>query len=86
MIQTTLHVNSLLQKLAASSTLKRVPPTGAPKAADTPAAAPPDTRSRISWSDRNSSNSWKIRIEAKKENKNPNKFWCLIENSLSYWN
>jgi hypothetical protein len=49
---TTLQVNDWLQKLAASSTENRVPPTGAPNAADTPDAAPPDTKSRISWSSR----------------------------------
>ena len=52
---TTLHVKDWLQKLAASSTENRVPPTGAPKAADTPEAAPPDTKSRISWSSLNPS-------------------------------
>lgn len=45
---TTLHVRDWLQKLAASSTENSVPPTGAPNAADTPEAAPPDTKSRIS--------------------------------------
>lgn len=45
---TTLQVRELLQKLAASSSENSVPPTGVPKAADTPAAAPPDTKSRIS--------------------------------------
>lgn len=45
---TTCHTRSVFQKLAASSTLNRVPPTGAPKAADTPEAAPAATKSRIS--------------------------------------
>lgn len=49
-ILTTLHVRSWFQKLAASSKLKSVPPMGAPKAEETPDAAPPATKSRISWS------------------------------------
>ena len=35
------------QKDEASSSEKRIPPTGAPKAAATPAAHPPDTKSRL---------------------------------------
>ena len=47
---TTLQTNSVFQKEAASSTLNKVPPTGAPKAAETPDAAPAATKSRTSWS------------------------------------
>ena len=56
---TILQVKAWFQKLAPSSKLKRTPPTGAPKAADTPAAAPPDTKSLFSVSDLNISNIWK---------------------------
>ena len=47
---TILHVRAWFQKLAPSSRLNRTPPIGAPNAADTPAAAPPDTKSRFSVS------------------------------------
>lgn len=40
------------QKLAASSNENNIPPIGEPKAAATPAAAPPNTKSRFSWSSR----------------------------------
>mmetsp|Transcript_3433 Transcript_3433/g.11255 ORF Transcript_3433/g.11255 Transcript_3433/m.11255 type:complete len:250 (+) Transcript_3433:1251-2000(+) len=50
------HVNAWFQKDDPSSREKRTPPTGAPKAAATPAAAPPDTKSRFSWSLRNGAN------------------------------
>lgn len=53
---TILQANAWFQKLAPSSRLKSTPPTGAPKAADTPAAAPPATKSRFSVSDRKNSN------------------------------
>ena len=53
-ILTTFQTSSVFQKLAASSTLNRVPPIGAPNAADTPEAAPAATRSRMLWSFRNS--------------------------------
>ena len=46
----TIHVSCVLQKELASSSENRIPPTGAPKAAATPAAAPPDTKSRLSRS------------------------------------
>ena len=46
------HVNGWFQKLEPSSRLKRTPPNGAPNAADTPAAAPADTNSRFSSSQR----------------------------------
>lgn len=45
---TTLHVSPWFQKDEPSSRLNRVPPMGAPKAAATPAAAPADTKSRLS--------------------------------------
>lgn len=45
---TTLHVSHWFQKDEPSSRLNRVPPMGAPKAAATPAAAPADTKSRLS--------------------------------------
>ena len=44
------HVSCCDQKEAASSIAKRTPPMGAPKAAATPAAAPAETKSRLSWS------------------------------------
>ena len=56
MTLTILHVSAWFQKLAPSSRLNRTPPTGAPKAADTPAAAPAETKSRFSWSVRKYSN------------------------------
>lgn len=45
---TTFHVSPWFQKDEPSSRLNRVPPMGAPKAAATPAAAPADTKSRLS--------------------------------------
>mmetsp|Transcript_6786 Transcript_6786/g.16927 ORF Transcript_6786/g.16927 Transcript_6786/m.16927 type:complete len:236 (-) Transcript_6786:501-1208(-) len=44
------HVSCCDQKEAASSMAKSTPPIGAPNAAATPAAAPADTKSRLSWS------------------------------------
>ena len=44
------QVSAWFQKLQPSSKLKRTPPIGAPKAAATPAAAPPETKSRITRS------------------------------------
>lgn len=38
------------QKELASSKVNKVPPTGAPNAAAIPAAAPPATKSLLSWS------------------------------------
>lgn len=46
----TFQVNLEDQKEEASSRLNNIPPTGAPNAAATPAAAPPDTKSLLSWS------------------------------------
>ena len=43
----TRQVRLWFQKLAPSSSANRTPPTGDPKAAATPAAAPPDTKSRF---------------------------------------
>ena len=43
------HVRPWFQKLAPSSKLNKTPPTGAPNAAATPAAAPPDTKSLFSF-------------------------------------
>ena len=54
---TILHVSAWFQKLAPSSKLNSTPPTGAPKAAETPAAAPPETKSLFSVSLRKYSNS-----------------------------
>ena len=51
-----LQVSAWFQKEAPSSKLKSTPPTGAPNAAATPAAAPPDTKSRFSWSWRKNGN------------------------------
>lgn len=48
------QVRATLRKEDPSSREKSTPPTGAPKAAATPAAAPADTKSRFSWSLRNS--------------------------------
>ena len=72
--QQTVRVNKLgstirqvkpwFQKEAPSSKLNKTPPTGAPKAAATPAAAPPDTKSRFSVSDRKY-----LKIFKKKKNK-----------------
>lgn len=45
---TTFHVSPWFQKDEPSSRLNKVPPMGAPKAAATPAAAPADTKSRLS--------------------------------------
>lgn len=45
---TTFHVSPWFQKDEPSSRLNKVPPIGAPKAAATPAAAPADTKSRLS--------------------------------------
>lgn len=45
---TTFQVRAWFQKDEPSSRLNRVPPIGAPKAAATPAAAPADTKSRLS--------------------------------------
>ena len=47
-IPTVLQVRAWFQKDAPSSKLKSTPPIGAPKAAATPAAAPLDTKSRLS--------------------------------------
>ena len=58
-VYTIFQVRAWFQKLAPSSKLKRTPPTGAPKAAATPAAAPPDTKSRFSVSVRKYSSTWK---------------------------
>ena len=44
------HVSGCDQYVAASSSAKSTPPIGAPKAAATPAAAPAETKSRLSWS------------------------------------
>lgn len=46
----TFHVSFVDQNELASSKLNKTPPTGAPNAAATPAAAPPDTKSLLSWS------------------------------------
>lgn len=48
MLHTTFQVRAWFQNEEPSSKLKRVPPIGAPKAAATPAAAPADTKSRLS--------------------------------------
>ncbi len=45
---TVLHVSDWFQKEEPSSKLKRTPPMGAPNAAATPAAAPEETKSRLS--------------------------------------
>ena len=45
---TILQVRFWFQKLAPSSKENSVPPIGAPKAAATPAAAPAETKSRLS--------------------------------------
>ena len=45
---TVLHVRPWFQNDDPSSKLKSTPPMGAPKAAATPAAAPLDTKSRLS--------------------------------------
>ena len=42
------QVSAWFQKLASSSRLNKTPPTGAPNAAATPAAAPPLTKSLFS--------------------------------------
>lgn len=47
-VLTTFHVSPWFQKDEPSSRLNKVPPIGAPKAAATPAAAPADTKSRLS--------------------------------------
>jgi hypothetical protein len=44
------HVSESDQKEEASSSAKQMPPVGAPKAAATPAAAPPLTKSRLALS------------------------------------
>lgn len=46
--RTTFQVRAWFQKEEPSSRLNRVPPIGAPKAAATPAAAPAETKSRLS--------------------------------------
>jgi hypothetical protein len=43
----TCHVSRLDQKLETSSIEKRSPPTGAPKALETPAAAPAEMKFRL---------------------------------------
>jgi len=43
----TCHVSRLDQKLETSSIEKRSPPTGAPKALETPAAAPAEMKLRL---------------------------------------
>lgn len=48
--KSTFHVSPWFQKDEPSSRLNKVPPIGAPKAAATPAAAPADTKSRLSLS------------------------------------
>ena len=45
---TVLHVRDWFQNEEPSSKLKRTPPMGAPNAAATPAAAPEETKSRLS--------------------------------------
>ena len=49
----TFQVSGVDQKELASSNENRIPPTGAPNAAATPAAAPPLTKLRLSLSFRN---------------------------------
>jgi len=44
----TFQVSFVDQNELASSKLNKTPPTGAPKAAATPAAAPPETKSLLS--------------------------------------
>ena len=46
----TFHVNAVDQNELASSSENKIPPTGAPNAAATPAAAPPLTKLRLSLS------------------------------------
>ena len=46
----TFQVSAVDQKELASSKENNIPPTGAPKAAATPAAAPPLTKLRLSLS------------------------------------
>ena len=60
-VLTILQVRDWFQKLAPSSKLNSTPPTGAPKAAETPAAAPPETKSRFSVSLRKYSNNCKVK-------------------------
>lgn len=52
----TFQVKAVDQKELASSSENKMPPTGAPKAAATPDAAPPLTKFRLSLSLRNTFN------------------------------
>ena len=63
--RTILQTRAWFQNEAPSSRLNNTPPTGAPKAADTPAAAPADTKSRFSVSLRKSWKIWKIKKKQK---------------------